>query len=268
VDKSQAREDQQALPKVLLPWIQVATGVLALGAALWAVVQFFNPVRALDLTVLVKSVVPIEIPEEPEAVPLSLHFDGKPIRSATLIDCQIRNSGSKPIGAESQHWVLKLEGDEGTRAVAVGALSTDPNGLTVRLLDESEVDRSVSLEFGLLNPGDTVSIQLAIINRPKLGSRLLSASTRIPGLSEPVVTRRETHERIQDALEDPIFFMLIIVAAPACLRIFHRMRHWNSLIGQIGQYVIATVCAVMLSAPVAIGASWLLAKIIERTLAV
>ena len=74
--------------------------IVAVLSLLWAGISYVNPVGEHDLTVFKRSTIPIVIPETEER--LSLHFDGKPVRSALLIDCEVFNSGQEPLGSETE----------------------------------------------------------------------------------------------------------------------------------------------------------------------
>src|SRR5256886_10582549 len=67
----------------LKPWVApISLGALLSG--LWTVVQFFNPIKELDLTVCIQEDIAFSLPKEATTLKkLALVYDGQPVEQAS-----------------------------------------------------------------------------------------------------------------------------------------------------------------------------------------
>jgi len=98
---------------------------------------------------------------------------------------------------------------DGVTVVPLGTARPKPSNLKVDVVRGPSPD-IVSLEIGLLNPGDSIFLELMLVE-PKDGATLpLVAETRVPGLSEPVTGKRNVRERLSNAFGPPILVLIYI----------------------------------------------------------
>jgi len=188
-------------------WITALAGA---AVVIWSIFKFFIPVGDVDLTIWIQQEIPIVIPELPAAasqLSLSLTYDEEPISSATILDVNIFNSGSKPIGDQGP-WQLALKTQDGARLVLLGQPETNPANLDLQLVDGSQSD-ALTLQLGLLNRDDSIKLRLLVIEPANIEQPAIVAETRVPNLRAPFVTRRTEVDRLLDAFVTPLLLITL-----------------------------------------------------------
>jgi hypothetical protein len=92
------QNDQSNLLSRLNPLLTVIVSVGGIMAALWAALLLFNPIGKVDLTVRIEREIPVSLPSGIEALPIRLVYEGRDITRASVMQVEILNSGSTPIG--------------------------------------------------------------------------------------------------------------------------------------------------------------------------
>ena len=209
------QNDQPKLLSRLNPWVTLIISVGSVLTALWGALMLFNPIGKVDLTVRIEREIPVSLPSGVAALPIRLVYEGRDITRASVVQVEILNSGSTPIGEPEKdgepkkRWKLDLRNKDGVTVVPLGAARPKPSNVKVDVVRGPSPD-VVSLEIGLLNPKDSIFLELMLVE-PKDGTTLpVVAETRIPGLSEPVTGKRNVRERLASAFELPIFVLLYI----------------------------------------------------------
>ena len=253
----------------LKPWVApISLGALLTG--LWTVVQFFNPIKELDLTVWIQEDIAFSLPKEATTLKkLALVYDGQPVEQASLFRVSILNSGKAPIqgvgDGPTKRWLLTLRSTNGVPIEQVGELRRTPS--TVEIVSQpGPTPDSLQLSIGLLNPKDSIDLRIALLG-PRAQSRFpLDAedTTRIPGLRKPEVTTSNVRERIQNAFIAPLWIVAIVLVLAWFGWALHKER-WQSFrsVGSaIGSIILLPFAAAFASAALAAGASWGLAWVV------
>jgi hypothetical protein len=197
-------------------WQKALMAVLSLGGLLWGWLMFFNPIGEIDLTVRIAKEIPVTLPSGVNATPLQLMFEGSPITHALLVQLEIANSGSVPVGNDQDAWRLNLKKRTGESMVLLPPLTTVPGNLSVTAHQDSAL-QTVSLDIGLFNPGDVIVVSLVLIEPDAQSALPVEAETRIPGLSRPITTRQDIQGRLRDAFILPVWGILLLFSLGAVI---------------------------------------------------
>ena len=235
--------------------------------------MLFNPIGKLDLTVRVDREIPISLPAAGTALPLRLVHEGRDIKRASVVQVEILNSGSLPIGEPeragepAKTWKLDLRSRDGVTLVPVGATRRKPENLTVDVSKGPSPD-IVSLNIGLLNPKDSVALELMLIEPKETTAIPILAQTRIPGLSEPVTGRRSMQERLRDAFLIPLFSVaflaLLVFAVYERLQLTRSGQPLDFAYSVVGVILISAFGAVLLAGAAAWVIAWFAANVLSR----
>src|SRR4051812_18137321 len=122
------------IPDLLNPWFTLIGAILGTLGVIWAVTQYFNPLKDLDLTVIVEDKVDFSLPEQASSLQkLVLTYDGKPIQRISLVRLSILNTGNRaikpPNDSSGKDWTLILRSSTKTPLVQVGSLARTPDYL-------------------------------------------------------------------------------------------------------------------------------------------
>jgi len=101
------QDDQSNLLSRLNPWV---TGIVSVGgiiAVLWGALMLFNPIGKVDLTVRIEREIPVSLPSGVASLPIRLVYEGRDITRASMVQVEILNSGSTPIGEPEKEGELK-----------------------------------------------------------------------------------------------------------------------------------------------------------------
>ncbi len=196
----------------LVRWIQIATGVVVIGGALWSILRVFNPLKEVDLTVHIRDEIAVNLPPSTRNLPFELKYGGKEIASATIMDVRVENTGATAIdsGEKDKVWNLDLRSVDGARVDLIEPIVSNPPNGKVKSVPQKSLDR-VTLQLGLLNPSDTVDVKLILIDPPESSGIPISGETRVPRLHQPVVTRLPLHDRVTNAYRTPVKVLLPVI---------------------------------------------------------
>jgi hypothetical protein len=205
-------EREPIIPKILLPWIELFVGIVTVLGVLWAIVQFFYPFHNTDMTVWIQKEIPVERPSLVGSAPLELLYEGTPINRATVLQVNVSNTGSTPIGKKGEWEEIILRPDNNARIALLSQPVIHPSNLEFQVHSNSLTD-TLTLQVGLFNPRDSIELQLIIIDPQDVSHPIITAETRIPNLSEATTTRKSIEDRLSIALSLPvtIFVLLLVV---------------------------------------------------------
>jgi len=223
--------------------------------------MFFNPIGKVDLTVRIEREIPVGLPSGATPLPIRLVYEGRDITRASIVQVEILNSGSTPIGETEKEgeakkrWKLDLKNRDGVAVVPLGTARSKPENLKVDVVSGPSPDL-VSLEIGLLNPGDSIFLELMLVE-PKDGAALpVIAEARIPGLHEPVTGRRNVRERLRDAFLLPMW--IVAFSALSVWSMYAYSKRSDKKPG-IALAVVSLMVSLFASVALALGSSWLIA---------
>src|SRR3954470_23925043 len=82
------------IPQLLNPWLTLAGGTVGVLGLLWAAVQYLNPLRPVDVTVVSQDAVEFRLPAGAGALQkLALTYDGRAVDKVAIVPVTIINSG-------------------------------------------------------------------------------------------------------------------------------------------------------------------------------
>jgi hypothetical protein len=200
--------------KSLPRWAQLIVSVATAGSVLWAALTYLNPIGAVEIVVWIQQEVPIKVPVESTPLPLVLQYKGTAITRATVASATISNSGRTPIGGdkEPEQWVLTIKSKDGAQIVPFVDPEPKPSNLKFTVLPTAAAE-TLRIQFGLLNPGDSLAMRLLVVNPENVEHPALTAETRIPNLRAPLVTREPLVKRVQNAFIVPLSIVIWIPLA-------------------------------------------------------
>lgn len=174
-------------------------------ALLGVVWTLLNPFGKIEVTNRIERRVPISLPADVAEFPLGLQYAGKDIKRATLVDLEIRNTGSSPVGDNEKPWKLDLRSKDGSMVVAPGPPCPTPSNVKVDVVPGPSKD-ILTLEIGVLDKGDTIRIAILLIDSTTDDRRPVEAATRerMTGL-KVVNTTQDIRERLRDSMVLPIW---------------------------------------------------------------
>jgi hypothetical protein len=241
--------------------------IVAVVGAAWAIVQFFIPSGDVDITVWLRQEIPVvlpELPEEAEELSLMLTFAGEPISHASILDVTVFNSGSEPIGADSQ-WEFAIRSEDGARIILLGEPELQPGNLDVTVSNDPTPD-TLLLQLGLFNPDDSVGLRMVIVEPENADRPGLVAETRLPNLKEPFLTRETELSRFENAFFVPLFFLTLAIGFVGVI-VYQWKDDWDffrtedSVISKAIALVVWVVVWIFASGFIAFGIAWLLGRI-------
>jgi hypothetical protein len=213
-DLARVDKKRSSLPEVLNPWLTVALSGSAVLGLIWAVVQFWNPLRPLDVTVVSQDALEFSLPAGVSVIQkLSLTYDGRPIGKVSFVPVTVVNSGNQPVqvpkDSSAKEWVLALRSTNNTPIERVGELTREPSYLQAETEAGPTAD-VLHLRLGLLNPAESVSVQLALIGGGNKYSIVAEeVGPRIPNL-RLATTTDSVQSRIRNAFLPPLWVASII----------------------------------------------------------
>lgn len=178
-----------SFPQSVSPWLRLIIYLAAVLTIIWGVVEFFNPVEEVDLTVYVP-------PKDPTYMP----DGGGDIRQVVVLDVNISNSGSASIGEEEKLWKLTLRSNDGETVDLLGEPKTKPSDVEVEVISDSLLmDRQI-LQIGVFKKDESIDLQLLLVEPQSLDFPLIMAETRVPNLM-----LRTTSEPLSSVIRDALF---------------------------------------------------------------
>jgi hypothetical protein len=214
VDVANAETKPSRFPEVLNPWLTAVLSGSAVLGLLWVIVQFWNPLRPVDVTVVSQDALEFSLPAGASVIQkLALTYDGRPIGKVSLIPVTVVNSGNQPIQAQkdssSKEWILALRSTNKIPIERVGELTREPRYVQAETEPGPTAD-VLHLRVTLLNPGESVSMQLGLIGGGNKFSILAEEiGPRIPNL-RLATTTGSVRNRIQNAFLPPLWVVSVI----------------------------------------------------------
>jgi hypothetical protein len=255
------------LPHTLGPWLGLVPKVAAVLGMLWATVQWFSPLKDVDLTVVRENATQFSLPAAASAVQkLAMTYDGRPVPTISLVRLTLVNSGNQPIqlakDSPSKEWTLALRSSNKVPIERVGDLIATPAYVQASTFQGPTPDL-LYIKVGLLKPRESVSLQLALIgNGGKYSITSEEVEPRIPDLRLADATD-SVQSRVANAFLVPLWIgaalVLLVLSAVDINRggtlLFGRpMRATISDAG--GLVFVITFASALLAAGVAWTLSW------------
>jgi hypothetical protein len=216
-DKSALHESKASkLPQLLSSWHGVVVAVFGILGALWAVLEFFNPIKNLDMTVVIEESAQFSLPDQASSLQkLALMYDGRIIPRVTLIRLAIVNTGNLPIeppkDSPARDWILTLRSTSGAPLERVSEPVATPDFLKVTV-EPGPTPDAIQLRLGVLNRKESIAMQVALIGGDANTPVWLKAETpepRIPGLNV-AVAKDGVRSRIANGFIAPVWAMALI----------------------------------------------------------
>jgi hypothetical protein len=245
------------MPSRLDPWLKLILSAAGVVGVLWGALMLFNPIGATDLNVQLASETSITLPSDIGAVPLRLTYRDQTITSALIVRAVIVNSSRNAIGSDDRKWVLSLRSPGGA-VVPLGEPKPTPRDVHARFGQPTSPD-TVPLEIGLLKRGESIDVNVVILN-PTKASLPIEAATREKDVF-PVTTRRNVTGRLRDAFAWPIFAVVTLCLLWIFIRLNRAMGRLSSPLGAIVSIAQCVLYASFGGALVAAGLGWVLAWI-------
>lgn len=273
-DVSEEAKDRKTtgIPDLVNPWVTLIGGILATLGVIWAVTQYFSPLKDLDLTVIVEDKVDFSLPEQASSLQkLVLTYDGKPIQRISLVRLSVLNTGNRaikpPVDSSAKDWTLILRSSTKTPLVQVGDLVRTPEYLEVTPASGPGPD-ATHLKLKVLNPKESIGMQVALIDADRVFSLPVKAETpepRVPDLNV-AVAERSVRNRIFDAFATPLWVLAMVIVGGWWIVDVWRGRvplyagpfSWKVALGTVGAVVLLAFGSVFL----AMAASWVLSWIV------
>lgn len=210
------------LPHKLSGWVQLILMLAALLGLAWGTLKFFNPIKDVDLTVLIKQSIPIDLPVDTETTTLQLNYQGKSINRATIIELKIENTGRTVIKPDNnkQYWNLNIFTKEETKLAQLGKIETNPSIIKYNIEVKTN---SMLLQIGKFNPGDFLIMKVILIDSEDPDKPHLYAEATADHLSTPTVTSLSLQKRLQDAYKWPLFIVTYLVIFVLVTRYFKKI---------------------------------------------
>lgn len=192
-------------------WVQLILMLAALLGLVWGTLKFFNPIKNVDLTVLIKQSIPIDVPIDTERTTLQLNYQNTPINRASIIELKIENTGKTVIKPDNnkQYWNLNIFTKEETRLAQLGKI--EPNPSIIKYNIEVKIN-SILLQIGKFNPGDFLIMKVIVIEPEDPNKPYLYAESTADHLSTPTVTSVPLRKRLQQAYGWPLFIVFYLVS--------------------------------------------------------
>lgn len=241
------------------PWLNIVVAVLAIAGVLWSGFMYFARNKDVDLTVWERQDIPISLPKEARELPIFLTVGRDTVDRAVLLDVLISNSGSKPIGSDKDAWELSLGLRDAGRIILLPNVTRRPQNLRVQARFDT-VSKRIALSVGLLNPKDEIGLRLLVTGPATVYGPRLTAQSRVPGLTEPLVTRYDVRERFEKAFFVPIWFLFFVPLLVALLLELWQLRARFTPIEIIFRVLGSFFMAGYAAGAVAYCLAWLLAR--------
>ena len=273
-DASQGTQEPKttALPHFLNPWLTLLGGIFAILGLIWTAVEFFNPIKDLDVTVIIEDKVEFSLPEQASSLQkLALTYDGQPIQKISLLRLAVINTGNRaiepPKDSATNEWILTLRSSSKAPLVRVGELVRVPDYLYA-IAEAGPGPDAVHLRLRVLNRKESVAMQVALIGAGGDMTRPIKAETPEPRVRDLniAVAQRSVRNRIGEAFIVPLWGIGTVVLVGWRIVDIRRGRipmftgplSWKVAIGSVA----AILGLAFVSAFLAAGASWLLAWIV------
>lgn len=221
---SNATEQKSNIPQRLSPWIQLFLSIVAFLGVLWTIIQFFNPLKNVDITVLVQKEIPINWSQVVgSSTSLELVYDGVSINNATIIQINILNTGSVPIGKKGVWEEIILKSDNNARIALLSPPVTLPSNLEFQV-NSKLLTNTLDLQVGLFNPGDSIELNLIVVEPQDINHPTLFAETRISNLSKVITIRGSIEDRLTDAFSGPVAVFTLLITLLIFIALFKDFR--------------------------------------------
>jgi hypothetical protein len=256
------------IPQLLNPWLTLAGGTVGVLGLLWAAVQYLNPLRPVDVTVVSQDAVEFRLPAGAGALQkLALTYDGRAVDKVAIVPVTIINSGRQPIQAPqdgtAKEWVLMLRSRNQTPIERVGDLVRTPRYVQAETSAGPTPD-VVQVKVGLLNAGESIALQVAFIGGGnKFSIEAEESGPRIPNL-RLVTAVDSVRNRIQQAFLPPLWLVCVLaLTASWVFEAKKRPRPIGPMSWRLAFDALAAVLLVAFAAGMAAGGlSWLISWIV------
>jgi hypothetical protein len=254
------------IPDRFNPWLSLILSAVAVLGALWAALMWFNPIGKVDVTIQIKQETPVSLPADIAALPVQLVYEGQPIARASIVQVEIINSGKTEIGERENTWKLDLRNPDGVKLVALGAPKPNPSNMVVAVESGTAPD-VVSLDIGLFNAGDSILLDLMLVEPKESLAYPIKGETRVPGLSAPVTIRGNVEQRLKDAFVLPLWAVGFLALLGVLFWERVKFKQLGVKTGLAHTIVGGAVLALVASAALATGGAWAIAWFAANVLA-
>jgi hypothetical protein len=253
----------------LMSGMAVILTVAAVLGVIWTVVQFWNPIKERDVTVVFEEHRDFSLPKEASSLnKLTMTYDGHAVPHVSLVRLSVVNSGNLPVEPPEglNEWILALRSRQKLPLEVVGDPVSTP-GVSVAIQKPPDQPEVVHLKLGMLKTRESVTLQLAMIGGKGEGSgiEVEEAGKRIGDLRLAKASTSVRH-RIMNAFLPPALVLSVLVLVALGVweyrrgsGAFNKPLGPAALLGNIaGMLFIGFFSSVFLAA----GLSWLLSWLV------
>jgi hypothetical protein len=228
--------------------------------------MWFNPIGKVDVTIQIEQETPVSLPADIAALPVQLVYEGQPITRASIVQARIINSGKTEIGEPGKTWKLDLRNPDGVKVVALGVPKPNPSNLVVTVESGTAPD-ILTLDIGLYNPGDSILLELMLVEPKDSLNYPIKGEARVPGLSAPVTVRGNVQQRLKDAFVLPLWAVGFV--GLLAVLIYERIKFTGlgKKTGLAHTVVGGILLALVASGVLATGGAWVIAWFAANVLA-
>jgi hypothetical protein len=253
----------------VLPRIAAFLAAASVLGVIWTVVQFWNPIKERDVTVVFEEHLGFSLPKEASSLnKLTMMYDGKPVPTVSLLRLSVINSGNLPVQPPDgqKEWTLALRSTEKHPLEIVGEVVPTP-GVSISTERVPGRPDIVHLKIGLLKAKESVSMQVAMIggDTGRYGIAAEEVGNRIPDL-RLATTLTSVQHRIMNAFVPPTLVLSVLLLAASAIREYRRgaspfnkpMGPWALVTNIAGLMFVLVFSSVFLAG----GLSWLLSWLV------
>jgi hypothetical protein len=247
-------------------WVGIISGVLALVAAIWTPLSFLAASGELDLVVWIREQFVIYPTASTQNLPLPFEFEGETTRSAVLMTLNISNRGSRFIGDQKELWQLQIVSEPGSKVAFLGEPQVVPRRTTV-FQRTTPYSNTVFLDIGVLEPGNSIELQLLVVNPPNPRLPRITYVPSLSGLPQISETSDPLDERVRERVFPYLFFallpILIVTRAFELRSSPERFRPFWRAVGTVLIQIVFLLFATSLFAWIlSLGIGWIVARIL------
>jgi hypothetical protein len=176
---------------------------------------------------------------------IRVSFDGRPIRQLTVISARLNNSGDLPIASndinDGRYPTVKF--NDTVTVIAAEIKMQNPADVVAHLFVDAN---KITVNHGLLNPGDWIGVQILVEGDPGDVSQLPAATARISGITSlttryPAPTTKNVGVAyFQFSRLTEIFLLILASMVPSIALIYVVM----AIHSELGQYLSAKKAAI------------------------
>jgi hypothetical protein len=176
-DPTQAQKAEKALRDPIWTFVSIIVGAVVAIAAVYLGWYLQRSTKQLSYGIIANAPL-LGVPTEAwlQHHSIGIIFDGKSVKSVSIVAVKVFNSGNMPITREDVDTPITIKFKTGDELLSADVVNATPRSLNPSL---SINGSSVTLDKTLMNAGDSVSIQLLLASKaedPTVEGRIVGVS--------------------------------------------------------------------------------------------